>query len=151
MDESRRRWLRRGALLHDIGKLGVSNAILNKPGSLEESEWEKVRAHPRYTEEILSRITPFRGLAVIAGAHHERLDGKGYPYGLMAEEISLETRIITTTDIFDAISAERPYRGAIPVTQTLDMMEQQRGKALAPECLDALRECLRLGSLNRDN
>nr|MBP8281921.1 HD domain-containing protein [Aeromonas sp.] len=115
MSEARRRWLKRGALLHDVGKLGVSNAILDKPGKLDELEWAAVQMHAAYTEEILSRIGAFEELAQVAGAHHERLDGKGYPKGLKGEAITLETRIITTADIFDAITAKRPYRDAIPV------------------------------------
>jgi len=142
LSPSRRRWLRRGALLHDIGKLGVSNSVLDKPGSLTEDEWVQVRAHARYTEEILSRLSPFAELALVAGAHHERLDGKGYPKGLTAKDIKMETRIITVADIFDAITAERPYRGAIPVPKALQMMEKTRGEAIDPSCLDALHACL---------
>ena len=136
----RRRWLYRGALLHDIGKLGVSNSVLDKPGSLTPEEWEHVRAHARHTEEILSRLTPFTELALVAGAHHERLDGKGYPKGLSAEAIAIETRIITVADIFDALTAERPYRGPIPVPQALQMMEKIRDQAVDGACLDALRD-----------
>ncbi|WP_309265483.1 HD-GYP domain-containing protein [Aeromonas salmonicida] len=136
--EPRRRWLKRGALLHDVGKLGVSNAILDKPGKLDADEWVAVQMHAAYTEEILSRIGAFKELAQVAGAHHERLDGKGYPKGLKAEEIALETRIITTADIFDAITAKRPYRGAIPVPQALEMMAEQLGSAIDPDCFAAL-------------
>ena len=118
----RRRWLKRGALLHDVGKLGVSNAVLDKAGKLDAEEWKAVRQHAALTESILSRIDAFSELARVAGAHHERLDGGGYPRGLMADEITMETRIITTADIFDAITAERPYRGAVPIPQTLEMM-----------------------------
>lgn len=142
IDVGRRRWLRRGALLHDIGKLGVSNAVLDKPAQLDMEEWERVREHPRLTAEILGRITPFAELARVAGAHHERLDGKGYPFGLSGDAISLETRIITTCDIFDAITAERPYRAAIPLAQALPMLEKLRGNALDGNCIDALIECL---------
>jgi HD-GYP domain-containing protein (c-di-GMP phosphodiesterase class II) len=146
VNEGRRRWLRRGALLHDIGKLGVSNAVLDKQGTLEPHEWLAIKAHPLFTEQILARITPFQELARIAGAHHERLDGQGYPRRLQGPSISLETRIITTADIFDAITAERPYRAAIPVPQALEMMEELRGRALDGDCLDALRLSLpRLG------
>ena len=138
----RRRWLRRGALLHDIGKLGVSNSILDKPGSLTEEEWHQMRAHPRHTEEILARLHPFAELALVAGAHHERLDGAGYPKRLSAEGIGLETRVITVSDIFDAITADRPYRRAIPLVQALEIMENARGSAIDPDCLDALHACL---------
>lgn len=99
----------------------------------------QVRAHARYTEEILSRLRPFAELALVAGAHHERLDGKGYPKGLRADAIAIETRIITIADIFDAITAQRPYRGAIPIPKALEMMEQSRGTAIDGDCLDALK------------
>ncbi|WP_042051080.1 HD-GYP domain-containing protein [Aeromonas dhakensis] len=139
LSELRRRWLKRGALLHDVGKLGVSNAILDKPGKLDAQEWAAVQMHAAYTEEILSRISAFEELAQVAGAHHERLDGKGYPKGLKGDEIALETRIITTADIFDAITAKRPYRGAIPVPQALEMMAENLGTAIDPDCFAALQ------------
>ena len=142
VDAARRRWLKRGALLHDVGKLGVSNSVLDKAGALDEAEWAAVRLHAQLTEEILSKINAFSELAVIAGAHHERLDGKGYPRGLMADDIALETRIITTADIFDAITAERPYRGAIPIAQTLDIMAKTVGTALDADCFAALRAAM---------
>ncbi len=139
---ARRRWLKRGALLHDIGKLGVSNAVLDKPGKLDEAEWRAVQQHAAYTEAILARIGAFGELARVAGAHHERLDGKGYPRGLTAAGISLETRIITTADIFDAITAARPYRGAIPVPQALEMMAENLETAIDPACFEALKASL---------
>ena len=139
MSEARRRWLKRGALLHDVGKLGVSNAILDKPGKLDELEWAAVQMHAAYTEEILSRIGAFEELAQVAGAHHERLDGKGYPKGLKGEAITLETRIITTADIFDAITAKRPYRDAIPVPRALEMMAENLRTAIDPDCFAALK------------
>jgi HD-GYP domain-containing protein (c-di-GMP phosphodiesterase class II) len=145
----RRRWLKRGALLHDIGKLGVSNSILDKPDKLDAEEWDAVKLHATYTQTILSRIGAFSELARVAAAHHERLDGGGYPRGLKAEEISLETRIITTADIFDAITAERPYRGAIAVPRTLEMMAETVGTAIDAQCFDALKAALaRLDNLS---
>ena len=135
---ARRLELRRAALLHDIGKLGVSNGILDKPGKLDESEWAQVRRHPALSEEILSRVSVFRPLAAITGAHHERLDGRGYPNGIEAGQIGLETRIITACDIFDAITAERPYRGPIPVAECLEIMRRDRGTAIDAACLAAL-------------
>lgn len=143
MTESDRRSLRRGALLHDVGKLGVSNAILDKPGKLDDSEWAAVRRHAEFTESILGRIGPMRTMARMAAAHHEKLDGSGYPLGLDASRIALPTRIITTADIFDAINAARPYRGATPVDRTLEIMQGQVGTALDPACVDALRTLLR--------
>jgi len=134
----RRRWLHRGALLHDLGKLGVSNAILDKPGKLDDSEWEAIKKHPVFTEEILSRIPIFEELARVAGAHHERLDGKGYPKGLSGDQIAFETRIITIADVFDAITAARPYRGAIIPREALEIMEKTVGTALDPELFAAL-------------
>ena len=142
LSPQRRRWLKRGALLHDVGKLGVSNSVLDKAGALDEAEWAAVRDHARLTESILSKIHAFSELAKIAGAHHERLDGKGYPKGLKGEEISLETRIITTADIFDAITAERPYRGAVAIPKTLEMMAKTVGTALDADCFEALKRAM---------
>jgi putative nucleotidyltransferase with HDIG domain len=139
---ARRRWLRRGALLHDVGKLGVSNAVLDKPGPLDADEWVCMRQHAAHTEAILSRIGAFAELARVAGAHHERLDGGGYPRGLVAADIAVETRIITTADIFDAISADRPYRSAVPIPKTLEMMQESVGTAIDPLCFEALRQVI---------
>jgi HD-GYP domain-containing protein (c-di-GMP phosphodiesterase class II) len=142
LDMDRRRWLKRGALLHDVGKLGVSNSVLDKAGQLDAEEWKAVRAHAALTESILSRIHAFSELARVAGAHHERLDGGGYPRGLKEDEITMDTRIITTADIFDAITAERPYRGAIPIPQALEMMAKTVGTALDPDCFAALQRAM---------
>ena len=142
LSAARRRWLRRGALLHDVGKLGVSNLILDKPGKLDEEEWRAVQMHAAYTARILERIPAFDELARVASAHHERLDGAGYPLGLSAAQITLETRIITTADIFDAITAERPYRGAIPVPKALEIMAENLGTAIDPVCFEALQVAL---------
>jgi HD-GYP domain-containing protein (c-di-GMP phosphodiesterase class II) len=141
--EARRRWLKRGALLHDVGKLGVSNAILDKPGKLDEVEWAAVRRHAVYTESILGRIKSFDELARVSAAHHERLDGGGYPRGLKACDIALETRIITTADIFDAITAERPYRGAVPVEKTLAIMADTVGTAIDADCFEHLKKIIK--------
>jgi HD-GYP domain-containing protein (c-di-GMP phosphodiesterase class II) len=134
-------------LLHDVGKLGVSNAVLDKPGKLDAAEWEAVKRHAMYTEEILSRMAAFTDLARVAAAHHERLDGSGYPRGVAADVIALETRIITTADIFDAISAERPYRRAVPIPQTLEMMGETVGTAIDPLCFEALKNVVAVKSL----
>ena len=137
-----RRWLRRGALLHDLGKLGVSNQILDKPGKLDPSEWAAVQRHALHTEQILGRISAFGVLARVAGAHHEKLDGTGYPRGLDARHIRLETRIITAADIFDALTADRPYRAAMPTAQALQVMRDGVGSSIAADCLAALERSL---------
>ena len=138
----RRRWLKRAALLHDIGKLGVSNSILDKPGKLDETEWAAMKQHAAHSETILSRIAAFGDLAGIAGAHHERLDGKGYPRGLAGDAILLETRIITCADIFDALTAERPYRAAMPVSKALGIMSEMVGTQIDADCFAALRRAI---------
>ncbi len=135
---NRRRWLRRASLLHDIGKLGVSTGVLDKAGKLDATEWEAMKRHAMLSEDILSRMSAFRDLAVVAGAHHERLDGKGYPKGLAGDAIMLETRIITAGDIFDAITAKRPYRDPMPIPEAMATMDRDRGTAVDERCLDAL-------------
>ena len=136
------RSLKHAGLLHDIGKLSVSNAILDKPGPLNAEEWEAVRLHPYYTARILNHIEGFDVLARVAGAHHERLDGRGYFQGLSADQIPLESRILATADVFDALTASRPYRPALPEEVALRIMERDRGVGLCGDCLDALWDCL---------
>jgi HD-GYP domain-containing protein (c-di-GMP phosphodiesterase class II) len=138
VSETRRRWLRRAAVLHDVGKLGVSNSILDKPARLEPHEWAAVKLHASYTEQILGRISAFSELARVSAAHHERLDGSGYPRGLAAAEIAIETRIITVADIFDAITAERPYHPPTPVDRALEIMRGLVDSAIDADCFAAL-------------
>jgi putative nucleotidyltransferase with HDIG domain len=138
----RKRWLVRAALLHDLGKLGVSNEILDKPGKLDAAEWEVVRSHPARGAEILSRMAAFASLAKIALEHHERLDGNGYPQRLAGDAIDLETRIVTTADIFDALTADRPYRKAMSAGDALGIMRADVGTAIDGECLAALERSL---------
>lgn len=141
--DDRRRWLKRAALLHDMGKLGVSNSILDKPAKLDGDEWAAMQKHTILGELILSRIAAFVDIAAIAGAHHERLDGKGYPRGLTGDQLSLEIRIVTTVDIFDALTADRPYRAAMPIDKALSVMSDMVGTQIDPVCFDALRRALR--------
>jgi putative nucleotidyltransferase with HDIG domain len=139
----RRRQVRRAALLHDIGKLGVSNIILDKPAALDETEWATMRDHASHTREILARIGVMADLADIAAAHHERLDGAGYPLGLTEGQIERETRIITVCDFFDALTADRPYRDAMEMPAALAIIEGEIGKAIDGECFEALRQVIR--------
>ena len=138
----RLRWLRRAAFLHDVGKLGVSNAILDKPAGLDTEEWAEMRAHAAHTREILGRIGVFVDLADIAAAHHERLDGTGYPLGLTAGQIARETRIITACDFYDALTSDRPYRAALPIDEALRIMSEEVGRSIDPQCFDGLRAAL---------
>lgn len=138
----RRRWLGRGALLHDIGKLAISNAILDKPAKLTEAEFAAIKTHPVHSEAILGNIQVFADLASVAGGHHERLDGRGYPQGLKDEQINLETRIVTTADIFDALTADRPYRAAMPISQAYAIMARDLGTAIDSQCFEALQRAM---------
>jgi putative nucleotidyltransferase with HDIG domain len=134
----RRAVLGRAALLHDIGKLGVSNQILDKPDKLNEREWQAIRAHPVDGCAILGSVDSFAYLARIAEAHHERLDGKGYPYGLDDKDLDLETRIVCVADVFDALTADRPYRSAMPLEKAMSIMVADAGSAFDPDCVQAL-------------
>ena len=136
---TRLRRLRHAAALHDIGKLGVSSTILEKPGQLDQREAAAMRAHASHTQVILGRISALADLAPIAAAHHERLDGKGYPLGLDAQAIARETRVITLCDIYDALTTDRPGRPAMPVERALATMESNVGTALDPEGFEALK------------
>jgi putative nucleotidyltransferase with HDIG domain len=131
--------LRRAALLHDIGKLSVPNTILEKPGKLDEAEWQVVKRHPFYSYEILRRIPGFATLSEIAACHHERLDGNGYFRGYDATQLSLSARILAVADVYDALAARRPYRDALPLEKVFAIMDADAGRALDPAPLAALK------------
>jgi HD-GYP domain-containing protein (c-di-GMP phosphodiesterase class II) len=133
--------IRRAALLHDLGKLGVSNAILEKPGRLTPQEWEIMRIHPAHTRTILANISGFEHLAYIAGAHHERLDGTGYPQGLTAGQMSLPARIIAVADVYQALSEKRPYREGLPPEVVFEIMDRDVPAKLDADCLAVLKAC----------
>ena len=135
--------LRHAALLHDIGKLSVPNRILDKPGQLDADEWEIVKRHPHFTYEILARVPVFSEFAYDASCHHERIDGRGYHRGVPGDGLSMPARIMATADIFDALSAARPYRGAMPLEQVLTIIGEGRGTQLCPATVDALRAVTR--------
>ncbi|MFN2316234.1 MAG: HD domain-containing phosphohydrolase [Gemmatimonadales bacterium] len=137
-DAAARTELRRAALLHDIGKLGVSNMILDKNGPLDDTEWDAMRAHTRFTLAILNRVAPFRGFAEMAASHHERLDGKGYHRGVGAEFLGTAARALAVADVCEALSASRPYREALPWDEVMRIIGKGRGSALDAECCDAL-------------
>ena len=129
--------IRRGALLHDMGKLGVPDAILHKPGPLSEEEWVVMRRHPSYAVEILGPIE-FLGPALdIPHYHHERWDGTGYPCGLAGERIPLAARIFAAVDIWDALSYDRPYRRAWPQARVREHLHSLSGTHLDPRVVNA--------------
>ena len=130
--------VRRAALLHDLGKLAVPNTILDKNSDLSSDEWEVVVQHPRLTREILERIEPFAELAQIAGAHHEKLDGSGYPQRLKAGDLSLEARIIAVADIYQALTERRSYREGMSHTEAMKILHRLAGHKLDPHCIAAL-------------
>jgi putative nucleotidyltransferase with HDIG domain len=134
--------LRRAALLHDVGKLGVSNRILDKPGPLGPSEWATVRRHPQWSMEILARVSAFEDVARIAGAHHERLDGRGYHRGLTASDLDQPSRILAVADVAEALTAERPYRRALGADEVLEIMRRDAGRGLDGGALAALEQVL---------
>lgn len=124
--------IRRGALLHDIGKMGIPDRILLKPGPLNEEEWQIMRQHPEYARDLLSRIQFLRPAIDIPFCHHEKWDGSGYPQGLAGEEIPLAARIFTVADIWDALSNDRPYRKAWPLGRVMEYIASLAGTALDP-------------------
>jgi HD-GYP domain-containing protein (c-di-GMP phosphodiesterase class II) len=129
--------LRRAALLHDVGKLGVPNRILDKRGSLTPAEWKVVQRHPRLTFEILDRVPIFQEFAYDASCHHERLDGSGYFRQLAGRAITQTARILAVADIVDALAAARPYRAGLPIGQIVEMLHAERGRTLCADCVDA--------------
>jgi len=147
MGAESRRVLRRAAILHDVGKLGVSSAILEKPGKLDSEEWEIMRAHAALTTNILGQIGAMSDMAMIAGSHHERLDGKGYPLGLDERSIAMESRIITVADIYDALTADRPYRAAMSSEKAMSILQEEVGSAVDEQCFKALQAVIEEGLL----
>ena len=131
--------VRRAALLHDIGKLSVSNAILEKPAKLTDTEWQVMKMHPVYTRAIVRMISGFEQLAFVAAAHHERLDGKGYPDGLIASQLPLTARILCVADVYQALTEKRPYREPMAKQAVFALMEEDAPNRLDPQCLDVLK------------
>ena len=125
--------LRRGALLHDIGKMGVPDSILHKPGLLSESEWEVMRRHPMYAYQMLSPIAYLKQALEVSYCHHEKWDGSGYPRGLKGEEIPLSARMFAVVDVFDALTSYRPYRKAWSPEETYRYIQEQAGKHFDPQ------------------
>ncbi len=132
--------IEQGALLHDIGKIGVRDAILLKPGPLTGAEWEEMRMHPELGYRLLGRIDFLRGAAQIVLEHQEKWDGSGYPGGLKGERICVGARIFHIADTFDAITSDRPYRRSQPYEVARQEIVRMRGTQFDPKCVDAFCE-----------
>jgi putative nucleotidyltransferase with HDIG domain len=134
--------LRRAALLHDIGKLAISNRILDKPARLTAGEVARVREHPLVTARILERVPGLTSLAALAAAHHERLDGAGYPLRLTAGELTLPMRVLAVADVYEALTSHRPYRPAMSTEQALSVMRDDVPERLDGAAFAALEDVL---------
>jgi PAS domain S-box-containing protein/putative nucleotidyltransferase with HDIG domain len=140
--------IRRGALLHDIGKMGIPDKFLLKPKSLTEKEWVIMRKHPTYAYELL-RSVPFLQPALdIPYCHHEKWDGSGYPRGLKGEQIPLSARIFAVADVWDALSSERPYRKGWPQNRVLEFIQEQSGKHFDPQVVEVFMRLVNKVDLN---
>ena len=137
-----RGWYRAG-LLHDIGKLGVSNRILDKTGRLTADERLAVESHPVYTQEILGRVEAFGDFARLAALHHEKLDGSGYPWKLAADQLDLPAGILAVADIYEALTADRPYRPGMTPPAALAILRRDAGHRLRGEAIEGLERFLR--------
>jgi putative two-component system response regulator len=128
------------ALLHDIGKIGIDDRILNKPGRLNEDEFETIKRHSEIGEYIVAPNSFLKDLSPFIRHHHERFDGTGYPDGLLGEAIPLEARIICLADYFDSITSKRPYRAPMPLKEAQGLIRQESGKIFDPRVVDAFFE-----------
>ncbi|MDQ7848672.1 MAG: HD-GYP domain-containing protein [Armatimonadota bacterium] len=136
------RVLYQAGLLHDVGKIGIPDAILSKPGRLSPEEYRLVRTHPFLSEDIVGRITSLRPTLGAIRWHHERLDGSGYPEGLRGERIPLEARILAVADVYDAMTSGRSYREAWSEAAVLAYLRQEAGRLFDPRCVAALHRVL---------
>ncbi|MCB9831847.1 MAG: HD domain-containing protein [Planctomycetes bacterium] len=134
--EERLALLELASKLHDIGKIGIDDAILNKPGRLTDGEFEQMKRHSEIGEYIIKPVSFFREIVPAVRWHHERWDGTGYPDGLAGEEIPLDARIVGLCDFFDAITSKRPYREPASLEEALDMVLSERGRYFDPVLVD---------------
>ena len=134
--ESELTHIRRGVLLHDIGKMAIPDQILKKTGPLNDEEWDEMRRHPQYAYDLICPISYLRPALDIPYSHHEWWDGTGYPRGLKGTQIPLTARIFTVVDVWDALSHNRPYRKAWPQKKVLNYLREQSGKQFDPQVVN---------------
>lgn len=128
--------IERGAMLHDVGKIGVPDAVLKKPAALDDMEWEAIRKHPLLAGMMISKVGFLEGTTPILLYHHERFDGAGYPFGLMSDRIPLEARLFSVVDAYDAMTSNRPYRQAMPHAAAMDEIHAGSGTQFDPAIVD---------------
>jgi putative nucleotidyltransferase with HDIG domain len=136
IDEAELAHVRRGALLHDIGKMGVPDSVLRKPGPLSAEEWAVMRRHPTYAYEMLSPISFLGPALAIPYCHHERWDGTGYPRGLRGESIPIAARLFAVVDVWDAVTSDRPYRKALSQAEALEIIRGGAGSQFDPRAVE---------------
>ncbi|KKL64643.1 hypothetical protein LCGC14_2162920 [marine sediment metagenome] len=141
------RRIEKAAILHDIGKIGVADGVLSKPGALDEGEWEEMKRHPELGYQILLGIDFLKEAAQIVHAHHERQDGSGYPRGLKDDEIPLGARIFAVVDAYDAMTSQRPYRKAITHREAVEQIIRNSGSQFDPQVVRAFLEAEKRGLL----
>ncbi len=141
-NEKRLKYLTLGALLHDLGKLNVPTEILNKPGSLTDDEFAMMKRHPQLGAKMLRNTHLLPSVLGTVKEHHERWSGKGYPYGLMGNNIHLNAQIVAVTDVYEALTADRPYRKGLPPYHALEMIIAGSGKDFNPKVVQAFRQTL---------
>jgi len=130
------------AILHDVGKIGIPDSILNKPGKLNEDEWEVMKRHPSIGADILAKIAGFERVSEATLAHHERFDGQGYPAGIAGTNISIEARIVSVIDAYDAMTHERPYRKAMSHDEAMKQLDLHSGTQFDPAVVEVLKAVL---------
>ncbi len=141
-DEAQLRQTKRAGLLHDIGKVGISNRILDKAGPLDSAERAAMERHPEYTWEILGKVSAFSSFAWQAATHHEKLDGSGYPFRLRGDALDSASRLMVVADIYDALTADRPYRAGMSHEKAISILHSERDTKIDGACLDALESAL---------
>jgi cyclic di-GMP phosphodiesterase len=137
LDQAQMKALEYEALLHDIGKIGIPDYILRKPGRLTAEEWTIMRKHPSLGLHLLSGIESLKGAALVVAQHHERWDGRGYPFGLRSDEIDLNARIFTVIDSFDAMTSNRVYQISKTFDAALAELKRSAGQQFDPEVVEA--------------
>jgi putative nucleotidyltransferase with HDIG domain len=140
LSESHIERIRIAALLHDIGKIGVKEEVLNKPGKLTDEEMNLIREHPVKGYEILSEVPSLKDVALWVRYHHEWYNGSGYPDGLKGEEIPLEAQILSLADVFDALVSDRPYRDAFSQEEAYKIILDHEGTQFSPKLIDAFKK-----------